>query len=221
MGFSASVLGGTGLVGRFLVQALIEDPQCDIIHVLTRRETTWNSPKVQEHLIDFDKDSEYEKYIQGSVLFSCLGTTRRQAKSIKHHYLVDYHYQLKGAKAAVKNGLEHYVLVSSPWASIDSKNYYRKMKAELELAVKALEFKHISILKPNGLMGQRKQPRIGENFAMRLFIILSRWLPFLRPHTPIAAKKVAALMVWSYYTNASTTSKMLILERNALNNIQL
>ena len=170
MKYSAVILGGTGLVGRFLVQELINDSQSFKIKLITRRTTSISHPKIEECIIDFNHYEDYLKHIKGDVLFSCLGTTLKQAGSKEKQYLVDYTYQYQAAKSAIQNNISNYVLVSSPWASLDSNNYYRKMKAKLEEDVIQLGFNKTVIIKPNGLVGKRSKPRLGEKYAMRFFI---------------------------------------------------
>lgn len=217
MKYNASMIGATGLVGRFLVQKLIEDDNCQEIRVIVRRKTSFNHLKVKECIIDFSKEVDYKNNIKGDVLFSCLGTTRGKAKSIKNHYLVDYHYQLNAAKAATKNGVKNYVLVSSPWANLESSNYYRKMKAELERDTANLAFEKVVFIKPNGLLGKREKPRFGERWGIPIFMKLTKIFPSLKKHQPIKAQKVAEIMVAAFYKSYHASSRVMTLQRDELN----
>ena len=217
MTFTATVVGATGLVGNFLVQELIKDDNCQEVRIIVRRKTSYEHPKVKECIIDFSKEEDYKQYIKGDVPFSCLGTTRAKAKSIKNHYLVDYDYQYLAAKIAVTNGVQHYVLVSSPWANINSSNYYRKMKAELERDTAKLPFQKIAFIKPNGLIGERERPRFGEKWGIRIFKQLAKIFPALKKHEPIEAQKVAETMVTAFCENHHSPSKILTLKRDELN----
>ena len=73
------------------------------------------------------------------------------------------------------------------------------MKAELERDVCALLFEKITLIKPNGLMGKRSNPRFGERWLMPLFIRLAKVFISLRKHHPIEAKQVAKAMFNSFY----------------------
>lgn len=55
-----------------------------------------------------------------------------------------------------------YVLISSAGVSTTSMFPYGRMKAELEEAVKALEFSHTVILRPGLLVGERRDSRPAE-----------------------------------------------------------
>ena len=212
--YRAVVLGATGLVGKHLVNALINDPECEEIRVIVRRKTNFSHQKIHEYIIHFSKTEDYLKHIKGDVLFSCLGTTRGQAKSIKKHYLVDYIYQLTAAKSAIANGIKNYILISSPWANLKSGNYYRKMKAELERDTKNLPFEKITILQPNGLKGEREKSRFGEKWGIPLFITLTKIFPSLRKHKPIEAEKVAQVMLKAFHLSLLRPNKTLLLERD-------
>ncbi len=78
-------------------------------------------------------------------MFSCLGTTHKQAGSIEAQRKVDLDYQYEAAQLAAGQGVRHYLLVSSFRADADSDNAYLKMKGELEKRVQNLPFERISI----------------------------------------------------------------------------
>lgn len=217
MKFQAVVIGATGLVGSHLVHALMNDENCKSIRILVRRKTALHHAKVIEQVINFDHKEDYATYIKGDVLFSCLGSTRAQAGSIKNHYRVDYTYQYWAAQSAAQNGVNHYVLVSSPFAKIDSKNYYRKMKAELEAAVTQLDFQNITLIKPNGILGKRKGNRKWENIAGKFFTPIIKGIPPLRKYVPIHAKYIAATMLNAYYQSLTNTKRVTILSRDQVN----
>ena len=206
MKYTAVVVGATGLVGRYLVQELINDESCTEIRIIVRRKTEFKHPKLVECIIDFEKEEEYLQNIKGDVLFSCLGTTRTQAGSPANQYKVDYGYQYRAAKSAFANGVQHYVLVSSPFADIHSSNYYRKMKAELEQDTLNLGFTKTIILRPNGLAGNRKGNRKWESIATAIFTPIMGLFPALRKYQPIHGKLVAQAMLKSFYTLSHSDS---------------
>lgn len=219
MHYTATVVGATGLVGSHLVKALCHDDNCMAIHILVRRKTDFTDPKIKEYIIDFDQQSAYEKYIQGDVLFSCLGTTRAQAGSAEKQYKVDYGYQYQAALHASLNQVKYYMLVSSPFAKIDSSNYYRSMKAQLEQAVQSLTFEKIVFIKPNALAGHRHQKRRGESFAVNLLNALAKVFPSLRKYRPIHGQKVAQAMLRAFYIAQSSAKHTLSFERSALDDL--
>ena len=194
MGKIAIVIGATGLVGRALVDHLADADHIDKIITLTRRSANHLSPKVINQVVDFDHLEDYAESFNGDLLFSCLGTTIKQAGSIAAQRKVDLDYQFKTAQIAVNNGVDHYLLVSSSGANEQSNNEYLKMKGELEQRIKALPFKRISIFQPSLLLGQRTEFRLGEKIGGWVMIALCI-LPWLRRFRPITGEQVAAKMV--------------------------
>ena len=191
---TAIVIGATGLIGKFLTNQLVDAGQIKGIVTLTRRPAEHPSTKVHNHVVDFDQLENYADLFKEDLLFSCLGTTRKQAGSIAAQRKVDLDYQYESARLAADQGVSHYLLVSSTGANAGSNNPYQKMKGELEEKVKTLPFKRISIFQPSLLLGTRDDIRVGEKFATWIFPALCR-LTGLRPYRPITGEQVAAKMV--------------------------
>jgi len=83
------VVGATGLVGAHLVELLAE---CDVVEQvvsITRKPVSYESDKVKNSVIDFDNIEAHAELFNGDALFSCLGTTLRQAGSIRAQRIVD------------------------------------------------------------------------------------------------------------------------------------
>ncbi|BDY06428.1 NAD(P)H-binding protein [Ferrimonas sp. YFM] len=194
MSQTAVVIGATGVVGRALVDQLSRQPNIQQVRTLTRRPAPHSSPKVDNRVIDFDHLSQYADLMKGDLLFSCLGTTRKQAGSIDAQRKVDYSYQWRVAELAAEQGVGHYLLVSSSGADPKSKSPYLKMKGELEQRVRSLPFNRISVFQPSLLLGQRSDFRAGEALAALVMPTLCL-LPGLRRFRPIRGEQVAAKMV--------------------------
>ncbi|MBA6262137.1 NAD-dependent epimerase/dehydratase family protein [Colwellia sp. Bg11-12] len=190
----AIVIGATGLVGRAIVQQLVNTDYIGKVITLTRRSSPHSSTKVLNQVVDFDQLDNYLSLFDGDFLFSCLGTTVKQAGSINGQRKVDLEYQFKAAELAAKNGVSHYLLVSSTGANGQSNNSYLKMKGELEHRVSQLIFKRISIFQPSLLLGERTQIRLGEKMGCWIMPIICI-IPFLRRFRPITGEQVAAKMV--------------------------
>ena len=193
MGKTAVVIGATGLVGRELVDQLANAGHMGKVITLTRRTAGHSSEKVSNHVVDFDHLEDYGSLFGADFLFSCLGTTCKQAGSIGAQRKVDLDYQFKAAQLAADNGVSHYLLVSSNSASDKSNNPYLKMKGELEQRIQALPFKRVSIFQPSLLMGQREDFRLGEKLASWVLPALCL-IPGLRRFRPITGEQVAAKM---------------------------
>ncbi|WP_196892953.1 NAD(P)H-binding protein [Aureivirga marina] len=216
MKYKAVVIGATGLVGGHLVQYLIDDENCTELRLIVRRKTKFEHIKIKEFQIDFEDFNDYLKYIKGDVLFSCLGTTKSQAGSKENQYKVDYIFQFYAAKSAKQNSIKTYALVSSPWQDINSSNYYRNMKAELEVSIKDLHFDKTIILRPNGLVGKRELERKWEGTVSKVFDFLGLIISPLRKLKSIKGKKVAEVLWKLNYKIQKTDENLIILSRNEL-----
>lgn len=191
---TAIVLGATGLVGSKLVDRLVKETDIGQVIAVTRRPVKYKSKKIINQVINFDQLEKHRDIFTGDVLFSCLGTTLKQAGSIAAQRQVDFEYQYEIAKIAAENKVSHYILVSSSGASSKSKSSYLKMKGDLENAVSLLPFKRISILQPSLLIGARESFRLGETVGSWVLPVLCK-LPWLKKYRPISADDVAKKML--------------------------
>ena len=194
MGSTAIVIGATGLVGRALVDQLADADHISNVVTLTRRPAEHSSSKVHNKIVDFEHLEDYTSSLRGDLLFSCLGTTRKQAGSLDAQRKVDLDYQYKAAQLAASQGVPHYLLVSSSGADTDSKNAYLQMKGELEKQIQTLPFNRISIFQPSLLVGKRTELRIGEKLADWILSVFCA-IPGLRRYHPIQGEQVAAKMI--------------------------
>lgn len=190
----AIVVGATGLVGRSLVEQLVDAHHVDRVVTITRRPFGHASPKVANHVVDFERLDDAAAAFRGEWLFSALGTTRAAAGSVEAQRRVDLDYQLAAARLAAANGVRHYLLVSSSFANATSGNAYLRMKGELEQHVLALPFERISIFQPSLLTGERERSRPGEAVGGAILRAVTV-IPGLRRYRPIRGEQVAARMV--------------------------
>ncbi len=212
---TAIVIGSTGLVGRQLVQLLINDNAFSVVKVFARRSLGIKHPKLTEVLCDFDHLEEVESKVNGDVLFSCMGTTLKQAGGKKQQFKVDFTYQYDFARIASNNGVKQYVLVSSMSANPKSNFFYLRMKGELEEAIKQLPFKGIHIIQPSGLIGERENNRKREQIGIKVTDAIISVLPFLRKYRGIPAQIVVKAMV-NLSKNSDATKKVVVTKLEGL-----
>ena len=65
----ALVIGATGLVGRELVQLLLQDDRFEKVVVFVRRTTGIKQAKLEEHIVSFDAPDSWQGMVSGDVLF--------------------------------------------------------------------------------------------------------------------------------------------------------
>ena len=193
MSKTALVIGATGATGKDLVVQLLEDAAFDNVHIYVRRDVDIHHDKLHVHVVDFDKMDEWKDLLHGDVLFSALGTTIKKAGSQQAQWKIDYTYQYEVAKAAKANGVETVALVSSAWATADSKIFYTRMKGQLEEDVKKLGFRSLSIMRPPSLI-RKDTDRFGERLSVSLLQALNK-IGLLRAIRPMPTAQVAKAMI--------------------------
>ena len=190
----ALVLGASGAMGRELVKLLLDDSNFSQVSVFVRTVPKISDVKLKIHKIDFAKLEEYKGLIKGDILFSALGTTKKEAGGKKEQYLVDYTYQYEFAKMASDNGVTNYSLVSSTGANSNSSFFYPKIKGELEESVKKLNFKKIDIFQPPMLIRQPDLMRSGEKSGIKFLNAVNK-IGILKSQKPLNVKDLALKMI--------------------------
>ncbi len=198
----ALVIGATGATGRELVNLLINDEDFDQVSIFVRKAPELEHEKLKIHTIDFNEIKRHKDLIKGDILFSALGTTKKEAGGKQRQYIIDYTYQYEFAKIAAENGVDQLSLVSSIGANPKSFMFYPKMKGELESDVKKLKFKKIDIFQPPILIRQPEIIRKGEKKAISIIQKLNK-LGILKSQQPLMVTNLAERMV----KTAKTTSK--------------
>jgi uncharacterized protein YbjT (DUF2867 family) len=193
MGNQRSVLliGATGLVGSECLRLLLQDDAFSRVVVLSRRPLKGASthPKLQTHLVDFDRLTSAASFFAVDQIVCALGTTMKAAGSRARFRAVDLLYPLTAAHLGVEKRVSHFLLVSALGANPTSRFFYNRMKGELEAAVGELLYRSLTIARPSLLVGKRERPRLGERVAGGL-----RGL-FPERYRPIDATDVARALV--------------------------
>ena len=209
---SAVVAGGTGLVGRALLQLLGGDARYRRVISLVRREIP-APPGVAVQRADFERIEELELQDVDDA-FCCLGTTRRQAGSAVAFRRVDLDYVVAFARRAKRAGALRFMLVSSLGASPSSAFLYPRTKGECEAAISAIGFTTVVIVRPSFLVGARAEARPGEAVALRVGRVIRPLLigPF-RKYAPVDVFAVARTLAGAAATAPAGTT---IIESDAI-----
>ena len=189
----ALLAGASGLVGGYVLDTLLDAPDFSRVFAITRRPLGREHPRLANRIVQFDKLESQLKGQTCQVAFCCLGTTMRQAGSEKAFRQVDFDYVLSFARAARVAQAQRFVVVSSAGANSQSKQFYLRVKGEMEQALEAMQFAALDILQPGPLLGFRRELRPRE-------ILLTLGMPLLNPllggarepYRGISARNVAA-----------------------------
>ena len=174
---TALLAGATGLIGKQLLQQLLQDDAYGRVKVLMRQPPDVSHPKVEAIVLDFDKMADQSDKLQADDVFCCLGTTMKKAKTKEAFKKVDFHYPLEIARLSKHHGATQYLLVSALGADKNSSIYYNQIKGSVEEAIQHAGFETVHIFRPSVLLGDRQESRSGEEAAKLLYTILGPLIP--------------------------------------------
>jgi uncharacterized protein YbjT (DUF2867 family) len=159
---TAIVFGATGLVGNLLLEELGKTGNYSSIKIFVRQSAGISSPDVKEIITDFSDIQGLGEEIKGDDLFICIGTTIKKAGTVEKMEKIDRDLSVEIALLSRRNGVKRIAVVSSIGADPASKNYYLRIKGEMEQGILAAGFEKTVIVRPSMLMGERKEKRPGE-----------------------------------------------------------
>jgi len=188
----ALVIGASGATGKDLVNCLLQDPRYSAVNIFVRRPQGTTHPKLTEMITNFDKPENVAGHIHGDVLFSCLGTTLKDAGSKEKQWHIDYEIPLAFAGIARRNGVHTMVLLSAYGASPKSKVFYSKMKGALEDGIAGLAFHTYIIFRP-GMLLRKDTDRMGERIAGSMLNLLNA-VGLFRKFRPLPTSVLAEKM---------------------------
>jgi uncharacterized protein YbjT (DUF2867 family) len=195
----ALIFGSTGLIGNLLLEELVQSENYSGIRIFVRQSTGVIEPKVEEVTIDFSALDIFSQFITGDDLFLCLGTTIKKAGSVKKMEEIDRDLPVRIAKLASTNNVKRVAVVSSLGASASARNYYLRIKGEMEEGIIKLNFESIAIVRPSMLLGERKEKRSGETvgkIVMKTFkqLLMGKLRKFRAIHGRDVARAMIAIL---------------------------
>ena len=164
---SAVVFGATGLVGKELINALLENNDFESITAVVRKQLILSDPKLKQIIVsDFSKLMDLEDKLKAGVFFCCIGTTIKTAGSKEAFARVDLEIPKNIARLAEAFSIQSLVAISSIGADVNSSNFYLKTKGEMEKAVREIYHGNLKFVRPSLLMGNRDEFRFGEKVSV-------------------------------------------------------
>jgi len=193
----AVVFGATGLVGKELIKALLENKDFENITAVVRNPLVLTDPRLKQiKLSDFSKLLDLRDRLKAGIFFCCIGTTIKTAGSKEEFARVDLEIPKNIARLAESLSIPSLVAISSIGADAGSSNFYLRTKGEMEKAVREIYHGNLKFVRPSLLMGNRDEFRFGEKVSTA-FMKGFGWLfagPF-KKYKGIYASDVARVMI--------------------------
>lgn len=186
----AIVMGGTGLVGLHVLQALSANR---VPTVSLARRMDAGVPGVNWRVLESMQIGAADIPPRTTVAFCCLGTTMKKAGSEEAFRLVDEDLVLRFAKACREANVPAFHVISAAGANPKSAIFYNRVKGQVEQQLKELDFTTLAIYRPSLLLGHRKERRPGERVAAGVARLLNPLLP--TPLKAVQARVVAQAMI--------------------------
>src|ERR1700744_6411090 len=195
MAYKAVIIGGSGLIGRKLINILLQWPGYDEIVCLSRKKISITADRLTQIVVDFDHLENYAEHINGHACFCCIGTTKSKTPDEQQYRKIDHNYPVKLAEIAKQNGMSQYHFVSSIGANKNSKTFYTRLKGETEEDLKAIGLKSMLIYRPSFLTGERNESRVMETILVTIMKVVNPLLVgSLKKYRSIRAYDVALAM---------------------------
>ena len=167
----AIVIGATGLVGRLILNEILNDEKFSEVRTFVRKPTGIVNPKLKEFITPMKDIEKLSSEIKGDVLFNALGTTIKQAGSQEGQQRIDRDLPIMFARVASENGTNLMLNVSSVGASLKG-GFYLRTKAEMENGTGKYFPGTAFHFRPGFLIGKRKEFRLAEKIASGLMKVL-------------------------------------------------
>ncbi|MEO8101319.1 MAG: NAD(P)H-binding protein [Betaproteobacteria bacterium] len=212
----ALIAGASGLTGHEVLKLLLADTRYRQVYALVRTRTLPSHSRLKEIVVDF---ANLPPLPPADDVYCCLGTTLRKAGSQAAFREVDRDYVVNLAAAAKRAGTRRFLVVSAIAASPTSAVFYSRVKGEMEAAVEDASYDQLHVLQPSFLLGNRRESRVGEKFAIAATSIIA---PLMRgpasKYRPIDAGTLARAMIQAAWTRSSGTTRYQSNEIAALGN---
>jgi uncharacterized protein YbjT (DUF2867 family) len=173
----AVVLGATGAVGGEILKALCASLHWQSVTTLGRRvldfsEKPWsglNTEKVQQEKTDVSDPKNYDSLLAGHTHAFCAFGIGQPTRFSRQEYLkVDIDIPLKFAQACIRQGIQHFTLMTSVGSDAKSRIFYLRTKGELEEGVSALSFERVSLFRPSTLVTPTNRYGLSQGILLSL-----------------------------------------------------
>lgn len=192
----AILLGAAGLVGGYLLAQLLDHPAYSAVVVYTRRATGVRHPKLIEFVTDFNDLQKIALPESIDVIFSALGTTRGKTRDLDQYRFIEIGILQFFIERLKSKGLKQVHAVSAIGAGGNSRNFYLRIKTELEDMVRSQEVETSCVYRPSMITGKRQEKRMLEKVAISAAKVLDMFLVGkAKKYKSVSAEIIALTMI--------------------------
>lgn len=193
-----ALVGASGLIGSSLIRLGVGRDDFRVIAIARRELDLPKGARMEVLVADPAGWDDAIAAANANVLVCALGTTwKKSGKDEAAFRAVDHDLVLACGKAAKKAGIRQMIVISSIGAEAGSKNFYLRVKGEVEAALAKLGIPRLDILRPGLLRGPRTSDRRpGERAAILASPLTDLLLHgSLRRYRSISAATIARAIV--------------------------
>ena len=162
-----ALVGATGLIGSSLIRLAVGRSDIRIVGIARREAQLPPGARMEMLVAPPENWADAIAAANADVLVSALGTTWRKAgKDEAAFRAVDQDLVLACAQAAKDLGIRQMIAVSSVGADPAAKNFYLRVKGEVEQQLGRIGIPRLDILRPGLLRGPREELRPAEKLGM-------------------------------------------------------
>ncbi len=162
-----ALVGATGMIGMSLIRLAVGRSDIRIIGFARREAKLPPGARMEMLIAPPEGWADAIAAANADVLVLALGTTWRKAgKDEAAFRAVDQDLVLQCARAAKSLGLRQMISISSVGADSESRNFYLRVKGEVEQQLGRVGIPRLDIIRPGLLRGAREELRPGERMAM-------------------------------------------------------
>lgn len=164
-----ALVGASGLIGQSLIRLAVGRRDIRIIAVARREVPLPPGARMEVLVADPANWADAIAATNASVLVSALGTTwQKSGKDEAAFRSVDQDLVLACARAAKASGMRQMIAVSSVGADAGAKNFYLRVKGEVEQQLGKVGLPRLDVIRPGLLRGPRAELRPAERIGMVL-----------------------------------------------------
>ena len=194
---TAVIIGGTGAVGREIVNEILSGEYYNRVYILGRSSISKlpDDSRLEKIIIDFDNIDFDMDILENADVFASLGTTIKTAGSKENQRKIDVDYTVNFAKLC-EGKVRSFNVVSAIGANSKSKNFYNSLKGELEDKLKEMNLRTLRIFQPSLLISKRDDNRFLEEIFMKVAPIFQFVLKGkIKKYSPIEASLLGKVIV--------------------------